>query len=123
MPDWTNRLRSFLGQNRELEARLAYLTQRRQDLAALPDAPDPETLVELEEELDQIREDLQAHRPERAANGLNDLDEHLAALEHEAEEANEEREAHAERVARLRRSLGASRSRLIGLRLGGIGSD
>jgi FtsZ-binding cell division protein ZapB len=123
MPGWTDRLRAYLGQNRELEARLAYMLQRRHDLASHADDLDPEDLATFDEALAEIRDDLRAHRAQRAANGLNDLDERLATLEHEAEEAQEERSAHARRVERLRRSLAGSRSRLVGLRLGGIGAD
>jgi hypothetical protein len=123
MAGFTDRLRAYLGGNRELEARLAYLLQRRQDLARHAEHLDPEELACFDEALGQARDDLQAHRPERAANGLNDLDEQLAVLEHEAEEAEEARAAHARRVERLRHGLAASRSRLVGLRLAGIGSD
>lgn len=123
MAGFTDRLRAYLGGNRELEARLAYMLQRRHDLARHARHLDPEELARFDEALGQAREDLRAHLPERAANGLNGLDEHLATLEHEAEEAEEAHAAHARRVEHLRHRLAAARSRLVGLGLAGIGTD
>jgi chromosome segregation ATPase len=119
---WERWRRSW-GVNRELEARVAYLAGRCDELADALEPPEPEALAELGDRLSLIRLDLAARRTKDAALSLNELDERVATLESLMAEAASERAAQADRVERLRRKIATCRGLLGGLQLVGIGRD